>query len=84
MDWNEYFKEGEWCVAYHGTGINVVKSILESQKFKPGNGQCFELDYDLNHNGQKIGKGVYCTPQIKIAENYGKIIKGYKVHLCAE
>ena len=70
---------GEWCVAYHGTGINVVKSILESQKFIAGNGQSFELDYDLNHDGQKIGKGVYCTPQIKIAENYGKIINGYKV-----
>ena len=69
---------GEWCVAYHGTGINVVKAILES-KFKAGPRQVHEDYDDLNHPGQKVGKGVYCTPKITVAEEYGDEDANYKV-----
>ena len=61
---------GEWWVAYHGTGIYAVKAILES-KFKAGGGQAHQNYDDLNHPGQKVGVGVYCSPKITEAEGYG-------------
>ena len=60
-------KEGEWCVAYHGTGMNCVKAILET-KFKPGGGQVHANDHDLNHPGQIVGVGVYCSPKMTEVE----------------
>ena len=69
---------GEWCVAYHGTGIYAVKAILES-KFKAGGGQAHQDYDDLNHPGQKVGIGVYCTPKITEAEGYGNKDNNYIV-----
>ena len=69
---------GEWCVAYHGTGIYAVKAILES-KFKAGEGQLHQNYDDLNHPGQKVGVGVYCSPKITEAEGYGDKDSNYKV-----
>ena len=60
-------KKGEWCVAYHGTGMNCVKAILET-KFKPGGGQVHANDHDLNHPGQIVGVGVYCSPKMTEVE----------------
>ena len=69
--------KGEWCVAYHGVGQleepNKVKDIVSKiirDKFKPGMGQEHEDCDDNNHPGKKVGKGVYCTPHIKTAEDY--------------
>ena len=69
---------GEWWVAYHGTGIYAVKAILES-KFKAGGGQVHQNYDDLNHPGQKVGVGVYCSPKITEAEGYGDKDSNYKV-----
>ena len=62
-------RPGEWCVAYHGAcrGMNseevkrIIKLILV-QNLKPGSGQAYQNDNDLNHPGQKVGIGVYCSP----------------------
>jgi len=71
---------GEWCVAYHGVGRakssdNVKRVIGEIYKtaFKPGKGQVHKDHADVNHPGQKVGEGVYCTPLIKTAEGYAGI-----------
>ena len=70
---------GEWCVAYHGVGRNQTSdnvknstgSIIKST-FKPGPdcGQLHKDCYDEFHPGQKVGRGVYCTPFIKTAGNF--------------
>jgi len=71
--------KGEWCVAYHGTGIECVKAILES-KFKAGPNQYRSDDIDLNHPNQKVGIGVYCSPKMTEVENsYADKGKDYKV-----
>ena len=75
---------GEWCVSYHGTSIHYAKSILINN-FKVGARQACENHDDLNHPGQKVGKGVYVTPEISIAESYAKnnIIQGFMcVFMC--
>ena len=69
--------EGEWCVAYHGVGRdqssndvnNITKKICVGGFKKGPNQQHQECD-DLNHPGNKVGSGVYCTPSINIAEGY--------------
>ena len=73
---------GEWCVAYHGTSVEFAKSILIN-KFQAGPGQAYENDDDINHPEKKVGRGVYVTPEISIAESYSKIVDGYKcVFMC--
>ena len=37
---------------------------------KEGQNQAREYDDDLNHPGQKCGRGVYVTPYINVAEKY--------------
>ncbi len=73
----------EWCVAYHATNLKFVQSILET-KLQPGTEQWHEKEDDLNHPGQKVGKGVYCSPDIKETESYGGApTNGYKcVFMC--
>ena len=68
---------GEWCVAYHGTSLEYVSSILY-YNFQEGERQSFEYDDDINHPGYKVGKGVYVTPDINIAESYSIEVKGFK------
>ena len=73
---------GEWCVAYHGTSIHYVKSILIS-KLKAGDSQGNEKDDDLNHPGEEVGKGVYVTHEITVAELFSPLVEGYKcVFMC--
>ena len=70
--------DGEWCVAYHGVGRflgseqvkNITGIIYKGEKFKPGENQAYESSDDENHPGEKVGKGVYCTPKIAVAESY--------------
>ena len=77
--------KGEWCVAYHGVGnfqnSNDVKKVtgkIIKSEFKPGGGQAHKNCPDQFHPGNLVGEGVYCTPNIQIAENYAGIseIKG--------
>ncbi|XP_002158040.1 uncharacterized protein LOC100206592 [Hydra vulgaris] len=49
---------GEWPVSYHGTGVNEAKSIAED-------------GYNLTKGKRfAFGRGVYSTPNIKVAEKY--------------
>ena len=83
---------GEWCVAYHGVGRylssdnvkNAVRLIFIGN-FKPGGNQVHAECPDHYHKGKKVGTGVYCTPNIKTAEEYSGISiingKSYKTVL---
>ena len=67
--------KNEWAVAYHGIGWRgnvekITNLIFIGQQFKPGPGQGLENDDDINHPGQKVGTGVFCTPSISYAEGY--------------
>ena len=74
-------RPGEWCVAYHGACRSqpsdqikqIVKPILENN-LRPGAGQAYQYSDDCCHPGQKVGIGVYCTPNITTAEGYAGII----------
>ena len=71
-------KEGEWCVGYHGVGRNSPSSdeikritgLIYKTEFKSGICQLCQDYNDINHQGKKVGKGVYCSPQINIAEKF--------------
>ena len=72
--------EGEWCVAYHGIGCyresNEVKDITGKiivGGFIKGPNQFHSQCFDVNHEGNKVGDGAYCTPLIKTAEGYAGI-----------
>ena len=41
----------------------VTKCILK-EGFKPDNGQTYADDDDERYPGKKIGKGVYCSPDL--------------------
>ena len=70
-------RPGEWCVAYHGVcsrntsdeAKKIIKIILE-QNLKPGSGQAFSGYNDDNHPGQKVGVGVYCSPNPTVIDGY--------------
>ena len=75
-------RPGEWCVAYHGACVNntsdqikqIIKPILE-QNLKPGSGQAYSGHDDANHPGQKVGIGVYCSPNPTVTDGYAGIIE---------
>ena len=62
-------RPGEWCIAYHGACVRntsdeikqIIKPILE-KNLKPGKGQGYSSYNDAMHPGQKVGVGVYCSP----------------------
>ena len=75
-------RDGEWAIAYHGFGRGFekeeMKTILRSiihNKLKIGVNQVFENSIDKRHPGRLVGKGVYVTPSIQIAEAYSGKIK---------
>jgi hypothetical protein len=47
---------GEWCVAYHGTAHQNIKSISSSALRVGGN--------------NAYGRGIYCSPLVSVAEGY--------------
>ena len=68
--------EGEWYIAYHGTGDSfVVKNIIE-KGFQSGSGQRYKNSNNMNplSNGNKpiCGEGVYVTPVIGEAQRYSQ------------
>ena len=68
---------GEWCVAYHGVGQHqesdkvkyMVGEIIKNE-FKAGSRQKHKDCQDEFHPKQKVGEGVYCSPNIKAVEKY--------------
>ena len=80
-------RPGEWCVAFHGACVRstsdqikqIIKPILQ-YNLKPGAGQACAGYNDACHPGQKVGRGVYCSPNPTDAEGYaGKIdVNGYR------
>ena len=72
--------KNEWAVAYHGTGVKMGSSftlekatncILEGG-FKAGWGQAYAECEDARHPGQKVGVGVYCSPDPYVMESYAR------------
>ena len=75
-------KPNEWWVAYHATNLQYTKSIMENG-LQAGNAQVHENAFDLNHPGKKVGRGVYCSPDINETEGYGGECQSYKcVFMC--
>ena len=71
----------EWAVAYHGVGRgfgmtleNAAHNIIVGG-FKAGGGQYYESHDDANHPGQKVGRGVYCSPEPKVMDDYAQSTK---------
>ena len=82
-DWLDYDgNENEWAIAYHGIGrwSNDVEGITrkiiyggekpEKINFLPGENQAYENDDDARHPGNKVGIGVYCSPNPNVMEEY--------------
>ena len=79
-------RPGEWCVAFHGACVwdssdqikQIIKPILE-QNLRPGAGQAYAGYDDACHPGQKVGRGVYCSPNPSVIDGYaGRIeVNGY-------
>ena len=76
--------KGEWCVAYHGVGrkkennsddIKKIIGKIYEDTFKVGENQVYEHHEDMFHKGRKVGKGVYCSPYIDIAEGYSGVVE---------
>lgn len=65
----------EWCVAYHGTSLSNAKNII-IEGLKQGHRQQFKHALDVK--GNIVGKGVYFSPSIKIAEQYATPYEGVK------
>ena len=74
--------QNEWAIAYHGIGTKLGSNFtLEKATanilaggFKAGSGQAYENYLDDNHpgSGQIIGKGVYCSPDPNVMEQYAR------------
>ena len=62
-------RKGEWCIAYHGVAQGTtsndakkVVGIIATSNLKKGFSQIYKDYEDCRHKGQKVGEGVYCTP----------------------
>ena len=73
--------KNEWAVAYHGIGIsqnynleNVINNIA-NEGFKIGKIHACQFDDDLNHKGQKVGIGIYCSPNPLVMEQFASLSK---------
>ena len=63
--------KNEWAVAYASVSEKILGIILQ-HGFRAGRGQIYEKKYDIYHPGNKVGQGVYCTPNPDIMDNYSK------------
>jgi len=82
-DWLAYDnREGEWCIAYHGVGdgkkndivTNMIRSIATSN-LRPGFRQAYKDHEDCRHKPNKVGRGVYCTPNPKVIDGYSGTVE---------
>ena len=76
--WIDYRNtEGEWSVAYHGVGsllgsselLNIINFFFMNN-LQTGIRQQFKDSKDIYHEGEKVGEGVYVTPNPKVLEQY--------------
>ena len=82
-DWLAYDnRAGEWCIAYHGVGqgqtsdkVKNIVNLIANSNLKPGSGQAYEFHEDCRHKPNKVGRGVYCTPDpnVTIDDEYAGI-----------
>ena len=63
--------KNEWAVAYANASERTLNFILEDG-FRAGRGQAFENYDDIYHPGNKVGQGVYCSPNVDIMEQYSR------------
>jgi hypothetical protein len=82
-DWIDYRnKKGEWSVAYHGVGsllgnsevLNMI-NFLSMDNIQTGIRQNFKDLKDSYHEGEKVGEGVYVTPNPKTLDKYCPIFE---------
>ena len=89
--WLDYRNlEGEWAVAYHGIGsslqgvqiFNAFNNIVLNS-LQTGIRKAFKNSNDHLHEGNKVGDGVYLTPQPSVMEKYSGTFniegKNYKI-----
>ena len=85
--YNYKIKDKDFDFAYHGTGRNCpteteIKEMIENifkNGFKNGNNNAHKECDDLRHPGEKVGIGVYVSPNLEVAKSYaGKIQKNGK------
>ena len=78
-DWLAYNgNKNEWCVAYHGVGgasVPNAVNLIYTGGFKVGPNQVHANADDLNHPGQQVGIGVYCSPNPNVMDQYA----GYSI-----
>ena len=82
-DWLSYDgRKGEWCIAYHGVAqsqnsneVKKVVNLIAKHNLKKGSGQYYKDYIDCRHPPNKVGEGVYCTPnpEVVIKDNYAGI-----------
>ena len=69
-------RKGEWCIAY--SWLSYDKNGINFNQF-------YENSKDTKNNGKKIGKGVYCSQNPEIMEEFTEAIniggKNYKLGL---
>ena len=82
-DWLNGRESSKWIKAYHGIGRHInndnieMKNIIDRIKkigLKNGKNNVHKNCNDINHPGNKVGIGVYVTPDFNIAQNYAGII----------
>ena len=81
-DWLNYNGNiNEWAIAYHGIGSKLGFSVEQAANniikggFKAGAGQAYQDSDDYMHPGQKVGVGVYCSPDPNVMEQYANCSK---------
>ena len=81
-DWLDFDgNSNEWAVAYHGVGSGVTDNLediankIAKGGLKPGSGQVYENAEDRFHPGNKVGRGVYCSPNPDVLEEYASQAK---------
>ena len=76
--------KNEWAVAYISVNEKIIGNILKDG-FKPALRLVIENDDDIYHPGNKVGKGVCCSPNAEIIEPFSGLIeikgKKYKIGL---
>ena len=65
--------KNEWAVAYHGVGCSNLEDVINkisTSGLKAGNGQAYENADDRFHPGNKVGRGIYCSPEPDVMLQY--------------
>mmetsp|Transcript_20913 Transcript_20913/g.38169 ORF Transcript_20913/g.38169 Transcript_20913/m.38169 type:complete len:374 (-) Transcript_20913:58-1179(-) len=64
---------GEWAVAYHGTQVSLMPRILTAG-LQAGERQAYK-DFKDQRTGERIGCGIYCTPDIATAAEFSPLVE---------